>query len=43
MKITDLYIRVSTAEQADKGYSQPNQEEVLRQYSNLSHQVNSLG
>jgi len=27
-----LYIRVSTDEQADKGYSQRNQEEVLRRY-----------
>ena len=32
MKIADLYIRVSTEEQADKGYSQRNQEEVLRRY-----------
>lgn len=32
MKIADLYIRVSTDEQADKGYSQRNQEEVLRRY-----------
>ncbi|MDB5230779.1 MAG: site-specific recombinase, invertase Pin [Chitinophagaceae bacterium] len=30
--IADLYIRVSTDEQADKGYSQRNQEEVLRRY-----------
>ncbi len=30
--IADLYIRVSTDEQADKGYSQRNQEEVLRKY-----------
>ena len=28
----DIYIRVSTDEQADKGYSQRNQEEVLRRY-----------
>jgi site-specific DNA recombinase len=27
-----LYIRVSTDEQAEKGYSQRNQEEVLRRY-----------
>ena len=26
MKIADLYIRVSTDEQADKGYSQRNQD-----------------
>jgi len=32
MRIADLYIRVSTDEQADKGYSQRNQEEVLRKY-----------
>jgi site-specific DNA recombinase len=32
MKIADLYIRVSTDEQADKGYSQRNQEEVLVRY-----------
>jgi len=32
MKVADLYIRVSTDEQADKGYSQSNQEEVLRRY-----------
>lgn len=32
MKIVDLYIRVSTDEQADKGYSQRNQEEVLKRY-----------
>ena len=32
MSIADLYIRVSTDEQADKGYSQCNQEEMLRRY-----------
>ncbi|GGF42702.1 recombinase family protein [Echinicola rosea] len=32
MKIADLYVRVSTDEQADKGYSQRNQEEVLKRY-----------
>ncbi|PWS26655.1 recombinase family protein [Pedobacter yonginense] len=32
MIIADLYIRVSTDEQADKGYSQRNQEEVLQRY-----------
>lgn len=32
MKVADLYVRVSTDEQADKGYSQRNQEEVLRKY-----------
>ncbi|MBC6112795.1 recombinase family protein [Pedobacter fastidiosus] len=32
MKIADLYIRVSTDEQADKGYSQRSQEEVLKKY-----------
>jgi len=35
MQIADLYIRVSTDEQADKGYSQRNQEEMLRKYCNL--------
>ena len=37
-KIADLYVRVSTDEQADKGYSQRNQEEVLRKYC----QINSI-
>lgn len=32
MTTADLYIRVSTDEQADKGYSQRNQEEVLQKY-----------
>ena len=32
MKIADLYIRVSTEEQADKGYSQRDQEERLQKY-----------
>ena len=36
--IADLYIRVSTDEQADKGYSQRNQEEMLRKYC-ISHQI----
>jgi site-specific DNA recombinase len=31
----DLYIRVSTDEQADKGYSQRDQEERLRKYCEL--------
>ena len=35
MKIADLYIRVSTDEQAEKGYSQRNQEEVLRRYCDI--------
>ena len=35
MKIADLYIRVSTDEQADKGYSQRDQEERLRKYCEL--------
>ncbi|HWB92799.1 MAG TPA: recombinase family protein [Puia sp.] len=35
MQVADLYIRVSTDEQADKGYSQRNQEEMLRKYCNL--------
>jgi site-specific DNA recombinase len=36
MKIADLYVRVSTDEQADKGYSQRNQEEVLRKYCEIN-------
>ncbi len=32
MKVADLYIRVSTDEQADKGYSQRNQEEMLQKF-----------
>ncbi|UCS92341.1 recombinase family protein [Echinicola marina] len=36
MKVADLYIRVSTDEQADKGYSQRNQEEMLRKYCNTN-------
>src|ERR1700754_4661767 len=36
MRIADLYIRVSTDEQADRGYSQRNQEEVLRRYCDLN-------
>jgi len=36
MKIADLYIKVSTDEQADKGYSQRNQEEVLIKYCEIN-------
>ncbi len=32
MRIADLYIRVSTDEQAEKGYSQRDQNERLRKY-----------
>ncbi|WP_438562162.1 recombinase family protein [Chryseobacterium artocarpi] len=32
MKVADLYIRVSTDEQADKGYSQRDQEDRLKKY-----------
>lgn len=32
MKVEDLYIRVSTDEQADKGYSQRDQEDRLKRY-----------
>jgi site-specific DNA recombinase len=35
MKKADLYIRVSTDEQADKGYSQRDQEERLRKYCEI--------
>ena len=38
MKVADLYIRVSTDEQADKGYSQRDQEERLKRYC----EVNSI-
>jgi len=34
--IADLYIRVSTDEQAEKGYSQRHQEEVLRRYCSIN-------
>ncbi|MBO9203117.1 MULTISPECIES: recombinase family protein [Niastella] len=37
MKIADLYIRVSTDEQADKGYSQRDQEERLRKYCQIQN------
>lgn len=36
MKIADLYIRVSTDEQADKGYSQRSQEELLNKYCDIN-------
>ena len=36
MKTADLYIRVSTDEQADKGYSQRSQEEILRKYCEIN-------
>ena len=43
MKIADLYIRVSTEEEADKGYSQREQEERLRKYCELfSIQIRSV-
>ncbi len=34
--IADLYIRVSTDEQAEKGYSQRSQEELLRKYCSIN-------
>ncbi|MES2267913.1 MAG: recombinase family protein [Bacteroidota bacterium] len=37
MKKADLYVRVSTDEQADKGYSIRSQEEVLRKYCSLQN------
>jgi site-specific DNA recombinase len=37
MITASLYIRVSTDEQAEKGYSQRNQEEVLRKYCEIKH------
>jgi site-specific DNA recombinase len=36
MKKADLYIRVSTDEQADKGYSQRNQEEMLTRFCEIN-------
>lgn len=36
MRAADLYIRVSTDEQADKGYSQRDQEERLRKYCDIN-------
>ncbi|WPV01913.1 recombinase family protein [Mucilaginibacter sp. cycad4] len=36
MKVADLYIRVSTDEQADKGYSQRNQDEQLKKYCRIN-------
>jgi len=39
VKTADLYIRVSTDEQAEKGYSQRNQEELLRKYCALHNIV----
>lgn len=36
MKIADLYVRVSTDEQADKGYSMRDQEERLRRYCTIN-------
>lgn len=36
MKKADLYIRVSTDEQADKGYSQRDQEERLKRYCEIN-------
>ncbi|WP_431245086.1 recombinase family protein [Flavobacterium sp. P21] len=35
-KTADLYVRVSTDEQAEKGYSQRNQEEMLRKYCDIN-------
>lgn len=37
MKTVDLYVRVSTDEQADKGYSQRHQEEMLRKFCELQN------
>ncbi|WP_316851580.1 recombinase family protein [Pedobacter agri] len=36
MKIADLYIRVSTDEQAEKGYSLRSQQDILRRYCELN-------
>ncbi|GAA3964891.1 hypothetical protein GCM10022246_17510 [Pedobacter ginsengiterrae] len=37
MKIADLYVRVSTDEQAEKGYSLRSQQEVLEKYCELNY------
>jgi DNA invertase Pin-like site-specific DNA recombinase len=37
MKTADLYVRVSTDEQADRGYSVRSQEEVLRKYCGIQN------
>ena len=37
MKVADLYIRVSTDEQADKGYSQRNQDEMLQKFCRINN------
>lgn len=37
MRVADLYIRVSTDEQADKGYSQRDQEDRLRKYCDINY------
>lgn len=42
MKTALLYIRVSTDEQADKGYSLQHQEERLRKYCELQG-INVIG
>ncbi|WP_057937600.1 recombinase family protein [Algoriphagus resistens] len=43
MRIADLYVRVSTDEQADRGFSQRNQEEVLVRYcKNNGIEVNRI-
>src|SRR6201996_9180855 len=35
-KVADIYVRVSTDEQAEKGYSQRDQEDVLRRYCEIN-------
>ena len=37
MRVADLYFRVSTDEQAEKGYSLRSQQEVLLKYCELNH------
>lgn len=36
MRVADLYIRVSTDEQADKGFSQRDQEERLKRHCDIN-------
>lgn len=37
MKTADLYVRVSTDKQVDKGYSICSQEEILRKYCGIQN------
>lgn len=41
MKVADLYIRVSTDEQADKGYSQRDQDERLQKHCTVNKNLSA--